>query len=99
MVFNDNFLFPQSPISCSTPYQQLHEDMAEGKLPDNLVVQLDAVRFTGEGGHPLNEVTAFPRRPTVPTGMSAVKEFMKNRNKKAQPTVSTPSRYQEEDYN
>ena len=64
--------------------------MIEGNLPDNLVVQLDAVRFTGEGGHPMNEVTAFPRRDTVLLGMKAKDKFV---------VKNKPSRFQETDYN
>ena len=63
----------------------------DGKLPANLVIQADAVRFTGEGDHPLNTVTAFPRRNTVISSIYS-------RDNKHVP-VSKPSRHQEEDYN
>ena len=75
----------------STPYEQLHDQMLEGSLPDNLVIQLDAIRFTGEGDHPLNTVTAFPRRNTVLTNIETVDKLVVAKKK--------PSPYQEEDYN
>ena len=80
----------QSSISTLTPYEQLHTEMMDGKLPDNLVIQLDAVRFTGEGDHPLNTVTAFPRRNTVTSSIYTRDKFV---------PVSKPSRHQEEDDN
>ena len=66
--------------------------MLEGSLPDNLVVQLDAIRFTGEGDHPLNTVTAFPRRNTIVTNIKHLEELGVAPKKKH-------SKYQEEDYN
>ena len=89
---NDCFLFcpMQSPISTLTPYEQLHEEMIDGRLPENLVIQLDAVRFTGEGDHHLNTVSAFPRRNTV------ISSIYKRDNVVHQ---SKHSRHQEEEYN
>merc|ERR1712198_574363 len=78
------------PVSTSTPYQQLHDDMLDGNLPDNLVVQLDAIRFTGEGDHPMDKVTAFPRRNTIYTSINARDQIVAKKK---------PSPYQEEDYN
>ena len=65
--------------------------MMDGKLPDNLVIQLDALRFTGEGDHPPNTVSAFPRTNTVISSIYS-------KDSKYVP-VSKPSRHQEEDYN
>ena len=76
-------------MSVSTPYEQLHDDMVDGNLPDNLVVQLNPVTFTGEGDHHLDQVTAFPRRNTVYTSIKARDTIVK----------SKPSKYQEEEYN
>ena len=91
-IASTKFNIPQAPVVTSTPYKQLHEDMLEGSLPDNLVVQLDAIRFTGEGDHPLNTVTAFPRRNTIVTNIKHLEELGVAPKKKH-------SKYQEEDYN
>jgi len=82
------YTFYQSPISSITPYDQLHQDSQNGLLPDNLVIQLNHVRFTGKGDHPMDTVTAWPRRDTVVTSRES-----KQDGKKAK-----YSKYQEEDY-
>ena len=38
------------------PYELLHQEGEEGKLPPNLHIQLDPHRFTGTGDHPLDQV-------------------------------------------
>ena len=75
-----------SPISSQTPYDKLHEDSQEGLLPDNLVIQLDHVRFTGKGTHPLDQVSPWPRRENVSTTGTYRVEKKEH------------SRYQQEDY-
>jgi len=82
--------FYQSPISSFTPYQQLHEDSRAGRLPSNLVVQLDPVRWSGKGDHPLDRVDAYPRRDTV---VNSIKTRHKYRGLKKE-----HSAWQEDDY-
>ena len=82
--------FYQSPISTLTPYDQLHEDSQDGLLPDNLVIQLDPVRFTGKGDSPMDQVTAWPRRDTVVTSINTKEKYKGNKKEF--------SKYQEEDY-
>ena len=82
--------FYQSPISNLTPYDQLHEDSQDGLLPDNLVIQLDPVRFTGKGDSPMDQVTAWPRRDTVVTSINTKEKYKGNKKEF--------SKYQEEDY-
>ena len=82
------YTFYQSPISSITPYDQLHQDSQDGLLPDNLVIQLNHVRFTGKGEHPLDTVTAWPRRDTVVT----------SRNSKYEERKAKYSKSQQEDY-
>ena len=83
--------FYSTPISVNTPYEQLHKDSQDGNLPSNLVIQLEPIRFTGKGDHRLDQVSAFPRRETVVTGLKTRKKFNN--------VVPDYSKYQEEDYN
>ena len=82
--------FYQSAISSLTPYDQLHQDSQDGLLPDNLVIQLDAVRFTGKGDSPMDKVSPWPRRDTVVTSIKSRDMYKGNKN--------DYSKYQEEDY-
>ena len=50
------FLFYSSEVSTLNPYEQLHRDKEEDLLPSNLVIKKDAIRFTGQGDHPLDQV-------------------------------------------
>ena len=83
--------FYKSPISSNTPYEQLYLDSQDGSLPPNLVIQRDAIRFTGKGDHEMDRVTAWPRRNTY---IHSIKN-----NKKIEGFKSAYSKYQEEDYN
>jgi hypothetical protein len=69
------FLFYKSPVSTLNPYEQLHRDYESGLLPPNLVIQLDPVRFTGKGDHPLDQVTAFPRTDSFVTDLYAKEKY------------------------
>lgn len=51
--------FYKSEVCALNPYEQLHRDKEADLLPDNLVVQLDSIRFTGEGDHPLDKVISW----------------------------------------
>ena len=82
--------FYQSAISSLTPYDQLHQDSLDGLLPDNLVIQLDAIRFTGKGDHPLDKVSAWPRRDTVISSIKSKDKYKGNQKEYSQ--------YQSEDY-
>ena len=84
------YQFYQSPISSLTPYDQLHQDSQDGLLPDNLVIQLDAVRFTGKGDSPMDKVSPWPRRDTVVTSIKSRDKYKGNKK--------DYSKYQEEDY-
>jgi large subunit ribosomal protein L50 len=70
------FLFYQSEVCVLNPYEQLHRDKEADKLPANLVIQLDPIRFTGTGDHPLNTVTAWPRSDTLVTGLRARERYL-----------------------
>jgi len=67
----DVFQFYSTPIDMKTPYDRLHEASETGQLPPNLQIQKDAVRFTGKGEHPMDQVTAYPRSSTIVTGLYA----------------------------
>jgi len=69
------FLFYQSEICVLNPYEQLHRDKEADILPDNLVIKLDPIRFTGTGDHPLDKVTAWPRSSTLVTGLRAKEKY------------------------
>ena len=81
----------QSPISAVTPYDKLYEDSQNGELPDNLVVQKNAIRFSGKGDHPLDKVSAFPRNNTVLHSLTSRQKY--------QAQKKPYDYYQEEDYN
>jgi hypothetical protein len=38
------------------PYELLYQDQEEGKLPPNLCIQRNPLRFTGKGDHPFDRV-------------------------------------------
>jgi len=84
------FLFYNSPINTLNPYEKLHRDFEEGILPPNLVIQLDPIRFTGKGDHPLDRVTAFPRANTLVTDIYAKEKYA---SREAEATA-----WEEEDY-
>merc|ERR1712059_11823 len=84
------FLFYESPINTLNPYEKLHRDFEGGLLPPNLVIQLDPIRFTGKGDHPLDKVTAFPRSNTLVTDIYGKEKYASRR---AEPTA-----WEEEDY-
>jgi len=79
-----------SEVCTMTPYEQLHRDQEANLLPPNLVVRLDPIRFTGEGDHHLDKVTAWPRSDTLVTGLKAREKYA---NRRSKATV-----WEEEDY-
>jgi hypothetical protein len=38
------------------PYELLYQDQEEGRLPPNLCIQRNPLRFTGKGDHPFDRV-------------------------------------------
>ena len=80
----------QSEVSALNPYEKLHEDYIAGLLPPNLVVQLDPVLFTGEGDHPMNDVSAYPRTQRFETDIYAREKYP--------PRKADHSPYEEQDY-
>lgn len=83
-------LFYQSEISVLNPYEQLHREKEEDKLPENLVIKFDPIRFTGKGDHPLDQVTAWPRSSTLVTGLATKEKFL--------PTPAEEDPWEEDDY-
>merc|ERR1712106_5464 len=69
------FSFYTSCVSSLNPYESLHQDFCAGLLPPNLVVQLDPVRFTGAGDHPMNTVNAYPRTNQYETNIYAKEKY------------------------
>lgn len=90
VTLDDLYIFYESPIDVRTPYEQLHDSSEAGSLPPNLCIQLDPVRFTGEGDHPLDKVTAWPRSNTIISSIHSKEKYPGRR-------VGT-SKFKEDDY-
>lgn len=71
----DALLYYESAVCTLNPYELLHQEQEAGSLPQNLVIQKDPIRFTGQGDHPLDKVTAYPRSRTLVTGLDARDKF------------------------
>jgi len=84
------FIFYTTPVDMKNPYTRLCDEGEEGKLPPNLIIQKNPLRFTGKGEHRLDQVTAYPRSPTIVSGLYARDKF------KAADTELDP--YSERDY-
>jgi hypothetical protein len=69
------FIFYTTPIDMKNPYTRLCDEGEAGKLPPNLIIQKNPLRFTGKGDHRLDQVTAYPRSPTIVSGLYARDKF------------------------
>lgn len=72
----DNLLhFYRSPVQTTTPYDKLEAQQRSGKLPPNLHVQLDPVRFDPKGEGYINRITAYPGSRTIISEPEARKKY------------------------
>jgi len=69
------FTFYTTPIDMKNPYTRLFDEGEAGNLPPNLIIQKNPHRFTGKGEHRLDQVTAYPRSPTIISGLYTRDKF------------------------
>eukprot|EP00088_Acartia_fossae_P008645 TRINITY_DN14151_c0_g1_i1.p1 TRINITY_DN14151_c0_g1~~TRINITY_DN14151_c0_g1_i1.p1 ORF type:complete len:251 (+),score=36.11 TRINITY_DN14151_c0_g1_i1:36-788(+) len=73
-TLEDVFTYYTTTIDMKTPYDRLHMASEQGSLPPNLCIQKDPHRFTGKSDHRLDQVTAFPRSPTIVSNIYSKKK-------------------------